>query len=731
MERVADWQLAHPSSHEATDWTQAAGDAGIMALAGISGSPRYREELVAAAERLHWQLGPRMYDADDHCIGQTYAELYRIYRDKRMIEPLRERFESILAKPSSVESLAFDQTEGNPREIWSWCDSLFMGPPAWFMLAAATGDTRYSDFAAVNWWGTTEFLYDKQEHLFFRDSTYFNRREANGRKIFWSRGNGWVMAGLVRTLQNLPQNYPDRSKFEDLFKEMAVAVLRCQQPDGLWRASLLDPGSYPLKEASGSGFYVYALAWGINQGLLDRARVEPAVMRGWAALVDCVQADGKLTHVQPIGADPRSFKDDSTEVYGVGAFLLAGSEVYRMSLLEEEGRRIITLRIRNPGTRQRSEQTIEVCRGSQADEGGGVIRLPIGLDFDRPVVFSGDSSRILPSQAYSSGGGAGWDTLVFQVDLAPGETRLVQVVEGSVMSEIPTHVTRTYARQVPERFNDVAWESDRTAHRVYHTDLIKGEGTTSSGIDVWSKSTRRMIIDEWYRLGDYHNDHGDGMDDYRVGMSRGCGGIGIWSGGRLFVSSNFSGYRLLTSGPVRSEFELRYDAWDAAGRRVSEVRTIRIDAGSNFSRASSLISSASGAPLELGIGLALREGDENQLTEDQPHGTVAYWQAPDRDRGSIGCALVVPKGIVEFVTESATLPPATKAALLKAGVEGLPPRGNELAIVKAAVGRPTIYFFGSAWSKGGDFATAADWSTYVSEFAEDLAKPVSLEFVRR
>ena len=113
------------------------------------------------------------------------------------------------------------------------------------------------------------------------------------------------MAGLVRVLQYLPMNHPGRPRFEQLFKDMAEKILTCQQPDGLWRASLLDPESYPPKETSGSGFYTYALAWGVNQGLLDRAKFEPAVCKAWAALVDCVDADGKLTHVQPVGGDPK------------------------------------------------------------------------------------------------------------------------------------------------------------------------------------------------------------------------------------------------------------------------------------------------------------------------------------------------------------------------------------------------------------------------------------------
>ena len=334
MERVADWQLAHPSAHPTTDWTQAAGDAGMMALAGIASDPKYRDAMVATGEANGWKLGPRMYHADDLAIGQTYVGLYVLYHEPKMIAPLRARLDAILASPPPVQSLDFHQPYEQVSQLWSWCDALFMAPPVWMQMYAATGDRRYLDYAVKNWWRTTDYLYDPGEHLYFRDSTYFEKREANGKKVFWSRGNGWVMAGLVKMLQLLPENDPSRGRFEKLFRDMAGAVLKTQQPDGLWRASLLDPGSYPLKETSGSGFYTYALAWGVNQGFLDAATFKPAILKAWTALVDCVEPDGKLTHVQPIGSDPKKFADDSTEVYGVGAFLLAGSEVFRMAEAE-------------------------------------------------------------------------------------------------------------------------------------------------------------------------------------------------------------------------------------------------------------------------------------------------------------------------------------------------------------------------------------------------------------
>jgi rhamnogalacturonyl hydrolase YesR len=330
MERVADWQLAHPSAHPLTDWTQGVGDTGFMALARIAKDGKYLVAMHNAGERVLWEPGPRLYDADDICVGQMYAEMYLLQRDKAELTPIQARLDNVLAHPTHVTDYTFAHGGKTARENWSWCDALFMGPPTWIRVYAATGDKRYLDFATKNWWRTYDFLYDRDEHLFYRDSTYFKKREANGKKIFWSRGNGWVMAGLARFIPYLPKESPERPRFEAVFQAMADKIAACQQSDGLWRASLLDPASYPLPETSGSSFYTFALAWGVNEGLLPRERFGPVIERAWKALTDCVESDGKLTHVQPIGADPKHFDPSSTEVYGVGGFLLAGSEIYRM-----------------------------------------------------------------------------------------------------------------------------------------------------------------------------------------------------------------------------------------------------------------------------------------------------------------------------------------------------------------------------------------------------------------
>ncbi len=332
MKRVADWQLSHPSRHDPADWTQCAGYTGFMALAAIGSDGRFHAAMVRMGEKNGWKLGTAgsPYLADDHCVGQVYADLYRQHGDSAMIAPMRARFDWILAHPTS-DNLSTDRARNPDAGTgWYWCDALFMAPPAWLRLAMATGHQPYLDFMLQQWWKTSDYLYDPEEHLYFRDDRFFARREANGRKVFWSRGNGWVMAGLVRVLQDLPKDNPSRARFVRQYREMAERIVTLQQPDGYWRASLLDPASYPMRETSGTGFYVYALGWGVNEGFLDRSTFAPAVMKGWSALVGSVHEDGKLVNVQPIGETPRHFDEESTDVYGVGAFLLAGSEVYRL-----------------------------------------------------------------------------------------------------------------------------------------------------------------------------------------------------------------------------------------------------------------------------------------------------------------------------------------------------------------------------------------------------------------
>jgi rhamnogalacturonyl hydrolase YesR len=334
MERVADWQLhtwqESGMRKPAWDWTNGACYTGFMALYKTTGDAKYSSAMYNIGQSIDWNTGPNRTMADDYCIAQTYAQLYMQYKQPEIIAHFKALADTIITLPHT-EPL---EMKGDIvlRE-WAWCDALFMGPTAFAYLSSATGERKYIDTACRLWWKTTDYLFDKDENLYYRDSKFFNRREANGKKVFWSRGNGWVLAGLVRMLQNMPPGYAERPRFIALYKKMAAKIAALQHADGTWHTSLLDSISYPAKETSGTGFYCYALAWGINNGLLPYHKYYTVVAKAWAALTACVHPDGKLGYVQQIGEKPEVVSYDDTEVYGVGAFLLAGSE---MAVLEQK-----------------------------------------------------------------------------------------------------------------------------------------------------------------------------------------------------------------------------------------------------------------------------------------------------------------------------------------------------------------------------------------------------------
>jgi unsaturated rhamnogalacturonyl hydrolase len=335
MEKVADWQLAHlepvasirvarEETRSPRSWQQGAFYAGLTALAERSQSPRFQDAVFAHGRSTGWQLGDRRYHADDHVIGQSYLWAATHGAGPEAIAPLRRRFDEILAAPprGSLDSQARESCD----DRWCWCDALFMAPPVWIGLAAATGDRRYAEYADTEFKATRDYLYDREEHLFYRDSRFFGQRDSNGRKLFWSRGNGWVFAGIARVLELLPATDPARPEYAALFKEMAAKLKAVQKADGYWPPSLLATEASP-PESSGTGFFVYGMAWGITAGLLDRTEYEPVVQRGWHALERAVQSDGKLGSVQQVSDRPEQVAPGDTQFYGVGAFLLAGSAV--------------------------------------------------------------------------------------------------------------------------------------------------------------------------------------------------------------------------------------------------------------------------------------------------------------------------------------------------------------------------------------------------------------------
>jgi rhamnogalacturonyl hydrolase YesR len=331
IDKVAHWQITHltdtfPNNH----WTRAALYRGMVEWAEHSGSQSIYDFLVKVGESCNWNLLPRVYDADDLCMSQTYLRLYKKYKNPKMLENPLQRVLSVISKPMTMGLDVAPKGKYN-RERWGWCDALFMAPPVYAQLAEITNDPRLLDFAFSEYKVTTDSLYNPLEKLFYRDLRWVGATESSGKKLFWGRGNGWVYASLPQMLALTPKTHSSYNYYLNLYLQMSEAILACQDNNGSWHTSMLDAKSYPEPENSASGFFVYGMAWGVNHGILKEKKYKDAAVKGWAALKKYVDAEGKLGYVQPIGHAPfKNLTAEMTATYGVGAFLLAGAEMYQV-----------------------------------------------------------------------------------------------------------------------------------------------------------------------------------------------------------------------------------------------------------------------------------------------------------------------------------------------------------------------------------------------------------------
>jgi rhamnogalacturonyl hydrolase YesR len=321
MKKVADWQVAVAEQHFNKQWTFAALYDGLLAASKTTGDPKYHDAVLHFAERSDWTLlNNRFPHADDQAFGQAYLDLYREDPQPVRKADTKAIMDRLIVRPDDPDKL-----------LWWWCDALFMSPPVLLRIYEITHDRKYLDYMDHEWWLTSGSLYNQENHLYFRDSRYFTQKQANGKPIFWSRGNGWVMGALVNVLRIMPADYPSRPKYVAQFREMAAEIAKIQSSDGLWRSGLLDPEAYDLPEVSGSAFFTFGIAYGINEKILDRKTYLPVVEKSWKGMLSHIYADGRLGSIQPIDGQPGKFKPSASYVYGVGGFLLAGSEMHRLA----------------------------------------------------------------------------------------------------------------------------------------------------------------------------------------------------------------------------------------------------------------------------------------------------------------------------------------------------------------------------------------------------------------
>ncbi|MGB7623881.1 MAG: DUF4861 domain-containing protein [Terriglobia bacterium] len=314
------------------------------------------------------------------------------------------------------------------------------------------------------------------------------------------------------------------------------------------------------------------------------------------------------------------------------------------------------------------------------------------------------------TQAVDTNDDGKFEELIFQADLGPLETRRFQLSVGA-RAEPRREDFKAYGRFVQERRDDFAWENDRIAHRMYGAALETWarEPLTSSAVDVWCKRVRRLVINDWYLVDDYHRDHGEGADFYSAGTSRGCGGDGLWVAGRLYPSANFRHSHVFANGPIRVMFELTYETWDAGGTRLSEVKRITLDAGHNLNRFESRYTVQGGPPAQT-YAIGIKKSPGSAISASRERGSLRTWEPLKDDAGQLGCGILVnPAEIVDLTEDKA----------------------NSLVVAKVPVDLPAVYYAGFGWSKSGDFLTVEDWDHYLSQYAARLRSPLEVTVTAR
>lgn len=311
-------------------WTRAVYYEGLMSLYQIKPDKAYYDYAVQWGEKHNWGLrdGISTRNADNQCCGQTYLDLYNIDQQPVRVKDIKASID-LMMKSGKIDD-------------WTWIDALQMGMPVFAKLGVLYKDNAYFEYMYKMYMHSKNVegggLYNAKDGLWWRDKDFVPPyKEPNGEDCYWSRGNGWVLAALARVLEIMPKDAPHRDEYLKTYQEMAKALVPIQRTDGFWNVSLHDPTHFGGKETSGTALFVYGMAWGVNQGLLDESIYKPVLIKGWNAMVkEAVHKNGFLGYLQGTGKEPKDGQPVSYtsmpdfEDYGLGCFLLAGSEVYKL-----------------------------------------------------------------------------------------------------------------------------------------------------------------------------------------------------------------------------------------------------------------------------------------------------------------------------------------------------------------------------------------------------------------
>lgn len=357
IKKVNDYQYSHPWKETDDNWIRGTYYTGVMACYQATGNQKLLEQCNAWGEKLNWHipaLKPEQKSSGVNLLtcGQTWLESYMVKKKRFKIEPIIAHLENPEIR-NPVSNPLYWYFEGGRRYV----DGLFTGPPALAMLHKITGEQKYLDWMNACFWDIYGALYDYEEGLFYRDirfrkgyygevdknyikpddvkwedarGSYAYQETKNRKKVLWSRGNGWAFAGIARILKYIPKDNANYERYKQVFVVMAEELKKRQQPDGFWYPNLADSNDFGTKESSGTGFFIYGLAWGINNGILSKDEYLPVVKKSWAGLVSVVSDEGKVQWGQLVGASPYVILQEDSHEYVTGMFLLAASEMYKL-----------------------------------------------------------------------------------------------------------------------------------------------------------------------------------------------------------------------------------------------------------------------------------------------------------------------------------------------------------------------------------------------------------------
>lgn len=722
------WQATHRPEVRSF-WDEAAYHTGNMEAYKLLGNARWLAYSDAWARYNLWQ-GAREKDqskwkyanygegqdyvlfGDWQICFQTYLDIYEMQPDDYKIARALEVMDYEVRQPQN--------------DFWWWADALYMVMPVMTKLYKTTGDVKYLDKLYENFKWSDDLMFDKDEQLYYRDAKYIwpkVKTACNGGKSFWARGDGWVLAGLAKVLSDMPKDYKHRDFFELRFRQLAEGVARVQRPGGYWSRSMLCEQDAPGPETSGTAFFTYGMLWGVNNGILNRSKYEPVIEKAWQYLITtALQPDFSVGYVQPIGEKPdptKTVNARSQANFGTGAFLLAACEHLRYENLQSGNRATLKVSISNPANEYR-EQVAEL----PADTIFKRLKIQGGREF---IVFDAGGLEV-PYQLSSDG------KVLIEAGVRPKGTQTFTIRRGTPK----VYKTVCYGRIFPERKDDFAWENDRGAYRVYGPALQK-TGEKSYGVDVWTKNTPELVLDQryWvedvvmmpaveklrkenrqrgdslYRLNSYHNDHGRGSDLYRVGATLGCGTPALIVDDELVYPYCFKTYRILDEGPLRFSVQLDYESKVIGEDTITEHRIITLDKGSNFNR-STVWYDGFTTVVELATGVVVHQEDRNSvvLAKDYVH-----YADPTDNIPVNNCQLFVAALFPDGVNETAI----RQFKKVDSGAVG-----HALGIVDNYSGLPYTYYFGSAWSKF-DVRTQAEWQQRIDWKLRNVRQPLTID----